>query len=291
MTEKELPTNWGRWGEDDQLGTLHLIDAAASARAAAEVRDGRHVSLARPIDPVPLTTGLAPVGSPATMPAGVLQTMNFNGTAPLAMTDTLLINTHNAALTHLDAVAHMPVDGRVYPGVETRDAVTPTGVTHGAADQFGAGIVTRGVLLDLAPDGGSLPADRRVGGTDLDSALERTGVSVRSGDAVVVRGGWDTNRPLGQPVPGLDTTAVRWLDEHGVSVYIGDIGDRRPPEFPLPLHQVALARLGLPLVDAANLDKLAEFCRSQGRFSFMLVLAPPRINRTTGLVVNPIAIF
>ncbi|MFB6549334.1 cyclase family protein [Streptomyces sp. NPDC056405] len=290
MTTAELPTNWGRWGDDDQRGTLHLIDAAARERAAAEVRQARHVSLARQVDPVPLTTGLGPVGGPATMPAGVLQVVNFNGVQPLAMTDTLLINTHNAALTHVDAVAHMPVDGRVYPGVPVDEAVTPTGVTHGSADPFGPGVVTRGVLLDLAP-GGSLAADHRVGATDLDAALERTDMALYPGDAVAVRGGWDTNRPLGQPVPGLDLSAVRWLDEHGVSAYIGDIGDARPAQFPLPLHQVALARLGLPLVDAADLTELAETCGSLGRWTFMLVLAPPRITGTTGLVVNPIAVF
>ncbi|GHB78126.1 cyclase [Streptomyces xanthochromogenes] len=291
MTEAVLPSNWGRWGDDDQLGTLHLIDAAARRRAATEVRDAHHVSLARRIRPVPLTTGLGPVGSPAVMPAGVLQIMNFNGAKPLALTDTLVINTHNAALTHLDAVAHMPVDEHVYPGVPVQDAVTPTGVAHGSADPFGAGIVTRGVLLDLAPDGGSLPPDRRIGATDLDAALDRAGTVLSSGDAVAVRGGWDTHRPLGQPVPGLDLSAVGWLDEHGVSVYLGDISDARPAQFPMPMHQVALARLGLPLIDAADLDELAEVCGRLGRASFMLVLAPPRITGTTGLAVNPIAVF
>ncbi|MBP0457218.1 cyclase family protein [Streptomyces montanisoli] len=291
MTETHLPTNWGRWGDGDQLGTLHLIDAAARRRAAAEVREARHVSLARRSRPVPLTTGLGPVGSPATMPAGVLQAMNFNGARPLAMTDTLVVNTHNAALTHLDAVAHIPVEERVYPGVPVHAAVTPTGVTHGSADPFGEGIVTRGVLLDLAPGGAGLPAGARIGSTDLDAALERAGTTLSAGDAVAVRGGWDTNQPLDQPVPGLDLSAVRWLDEHGVSVYAGDIGDARPAQLPLPMHQVALARLGLPLVDAADLEALAELCEASSRWSFMLVLAPPRITGTTGLVVNPIAIL
>ncbi|MFJ9173724.1 cyclase family protein [Streptomyces sp. NPDC102360] len=291
MAEDELPSNWARWGDDDQFGTLNLIDAAARVRAAAEVREARHVSLARSVDPVPLTTGLGPVASPAMMPAGVLQMVNFNGAKPLALTDSLVINTHNAALTHLDAVSHMPVDDHIYPGVPVQEAVTPTGVTHGSAEPFTAGILTRGVLLDLAPEGGSLPADRHIGGADLDAALARTGASFSSGDALVLRGGWDVNRPLGQPVPGLDLSAVRWMDEHGVSVYVGDIGDRRPPEFPMPVHQVALARLGLPLVDAAGLDDLAEVCASLGRWTFMLVLAPPRITRTTGLVVNPLAVF
>ena len=288
--DQDLPTNWGRWGDDDQLGTLRLIDEAARARAATEVRSGRHVSLARTVTPVSFSAGLGPVGSPATMPAAVLQTVNFTGTRPLAMTDTLVVNIHNAALTHIDALAHMPVDGVVYPGIPLDEAVSPTGVQHGSAEPYGAGIITRGVLADLAP-GGSLDADRRIGAADLDDALDRTGTTFQPGDALVVRGGWDTDVPLGQPVPGLDLGAVEWLDAHGVSVYVGDVGDARPPSFPLPLHQVALGRLGLPLVDAAELDELAGVCRSEQRWSFMLVLAPPRIAGTTGLPLNPMAIF
>jgi kynurenine formamidase len=138
---------------------------------------------------------------------------------------------------------------------------------------------------------GDLAADRRLGSADMASALGRTGLSLHPGDAVVLRGGWDTNRPFGERVPGLDLSAVQWLHEHSVSVYVGDIGDPRPPSFLLPPHQVALARLGMPLVDAASLDDLAEACRTERRSSFMLALAPSRITGTTGLVVNPIALF
>ncbi|MGP3749884.1 cyclase family protein [Streptomyces sp. IBSNAI001] len=291
MTENDLPLNWGRWGDSDEIGTLNLIDDAARSRAAAEVHDATSVSLARPTTPTPLTTGLGPVGSPATMPAPVMQVVNFNGARPIALTDSLLINTHNAGLTHFDALSHIPVGDQVYPGVPLQDAITPTGVLHGSADHAARGIVTRGILLDLAPDRGSLDAAHRVSRTDLDAALNRAGTSVYPGDAIVVRGGWDVNQPVTQPVPGLDLSAVNWLDEHGAALYIGDISDARPPSFPMPMHQVALARLGLPLVDAADLDDLADRCASLQRWSFMLVLAPPHITGTTGLAVNPIAIF
>ncbi|HEX5253184.1 MAG TPA: cyclase family protein, partial [Mycobacterium sp.] len=247
MNDPDLHTNWGRWGYDDQLGTLNLIDAQARARAAAEVRSGRHVSLARVVNPVPLSGG-GPVGVTAAMPAAVMQTMNFTGTPPMAITDSLLINTHNAGLTHIDAVSHVPTGDKVYPGVALGEAVTPGGIRHGSADAFGAGILTRGVLLDLAPDRGQLEADDRVEAADLENALERADVSLYSGDAVVVRGGWDTNRPLDEPVPGLSLGAVGWLHDHGVSLYLGDIGDARPWSPPLPVHQGALAQLGMPLV-------------------------------------------
>ncbi|GGF22765.1 cyclase family protein [Subtercola lobariae] len=292
MSEQQFPSNWGRWGADDQLGTLNLIDENARTRAAAEVQTARHVSLSRVTKPISLTTGLGPVGSEVVMPAAVMQVVNFMGAHPLALTDSLFINTHNAALTHVDSVAHMPVDGLVYPGVPVADAVTPVGVRHGSADPFSAGVVTRGVLLDLAPEAGAqIDAGARVSAADLDAALERTGVSLEPGDAVAVRGGWDTNLPMHEPVPGLDLSAVKWLDRHGVSFYVGDIADPHPFALPLAAHQVALARLGLPLVDAANLEEIAQVCRELERWSFMLVLAPPRITGTTGLLVNPIAIF
>ncbi|MFE5775288.1 cyclase family protein [Brachybacterium sp. NPDC056505] len=288
---EDLPSNWGRWGEDDQLGTLNLIDDAARARAAAEVRDGTSVSLARPTSPVSLTTGLSPVGAPEMIPAAVMQMVNFNGFTPVAATDSLLINTHNAGLTHLDAVSHMPVDGHIYPGVPLEEAVAPVGVRHGSADPFTRGIITRGVLLDLAPQGSPLGAEQRIGGDDLDAALDRQDVEVHPGDAIVVRGDWDLNRSTTSPAPGLDLSAVEWLDAHGASLFVGDIGDARPPSFPMPMHQVALARLGMPLVDVARLDELARTCRDLQRWAFMLALAPPRILGTTGLAVNPLAVF
>ena len=291
MTEPDLPSNWGRWRTDDQLGTLNLIDDDARLRAAAEVISGRHVSLAKPVVPVPFTAAGGPVGASIRMPAAVLQTLGFGGTNPVGMTDTLIVNTHNAALTHLDAVSHMPIDRQIYPGVPLDDAITPLGVRHGSADPFGAGILTRGVLLDLAPDDQPAPSDQLIGSEDLDRVLDQTGVDLKPGDAVALRANWDVDRPMDEPVPGLDLSAIAWLHAHDVSIYLGDVGDPRPPTFPMPLHQVALARLGLPLVDAAALDDLAEACRSEQRYSFMLVLAPPPITGTTGLAVNPIAIF
>jgi hypothetical protein len=96
---------------------------------------------------------------------------------------------------------------------------------------------------------------------DLDAAEEREGVTLESGDALVLRGG----RTLADapPVPGVSLDAVRWMHRRGVSLYAGDIGDARPvlnPGAPSPLHKIALVRLGMPLIDAADLDELAAVC-------------------------------
>ena len=292
------PSNWGRWGDRDEAGTTNLIDDAARARAAAQVRTGRSTSLALALRPVPFAGGGGPMGQQtAALPAPVHHLITHTGSPPPAIVDVLMVNNHNLASTHLDALVHIPVPGpdglHVYPGVPLAGAVGATGITHGSTEPFSAGLLTRGVLLDLAP-GGALPEGHGVTAADLDAAAGRARVRVEAGDAVVVRGGWVQHEHRGERVPGLTLEAVTWLHAHDVSLYLGDIGDALPPldpAVPMPLHRVGLARLGLPLVDAAAVEDLAAACEEEGRSTFMLVVAPPRITGVTGLPVNPIAVF
>jgi kynurenine formamidase len=283
----DLPNNWGRWGEDDESGTLNLITDTVRARAAAEVRTGRAVSLAMPVSPAPIVMGPF---APDTMDVSpVQQLMALTPGAVEATADVMLVMNHGF-WTHLDALSHQAMDGLVYPGRPLDDSVTPMGVAHGSTTAFASGVVTRGVLLDLAADG-PLPGGP-VTGRDLDAAEEREGVTLQPGDALVLRGG----RTLKDepPVPGVSVDAVRWMHRRGVSLYAGDIGDARPalnPGSPSPLHKIALVRLGMPLIDAANLEELAAVCARLSRHSFLLAIAPPRILGMTGIPVNPLAIF
>jgi kynurenine formamidase len=191
-------------------------------------------------------------------------------------------------------LAHWSTDGEVYPGRPRAQAVTPAGVTHGSTTAFAAGIVTRGVLLDLAVDG-PLPSAYGVTSHDFEQAEKRQGVQVSSGDALVVRLGW-TSTPVADrtPSPGISLDAVRWMDRRGVALCASDRGDAHPPldpNGPSPLHGVALGRMAMTLIDAANLDDLAALCAQLQRYSFLLTIAPPRIHGLTGVPVNPIALF
>ncbi|WP_230466167.1 hypothetical protein [[Actinomadura] parvosata] len=88
--------------------------------------------------------------------------------------------------------------------------------------------------------------------------------------------------------------AVRWMHRRGVAVYAGDRGDAHPaldPDGPSPLHGVALGRMAMPLINAAELHGLAALCAELQRYSFLLTVAPPRIHGLTGVPVNPIAVF
>ncbi|WP_208322116.1 cyclase family protein [Paramicrobacterium fandaimingii] len=286
-----LPSNWGRWGIDDEIGTLNLITDDVRARAVAEARVGTSVSLAMPVDPASMMGG--PFAPPTPSSPPVLQAMLYTGAPPMAMAEVLIMSPHHAGLTHLDAVVHVPVDGEIYPGRPLADAVDAGGVRHGSTAAFADGVVTRGVLLDLSP-GSRLPSAHPVTGADFDAAERRIGVHVEPGDALVVRGGWSATRDMGEPMPGMTLDAIAWMHERDVAVYAGDIGDAHPPvdrQLPMPLHQVGLARLGMPLVDLADVDELSTVCDGLGRWTFLLTLAPLRLRGATGVPVNPLAIF
>ena len=286
-----LPSNWGRWGNDDQAGTLNLVTDEARARAVAQVHLGRSVPLAMPVEPASMLGG--PFAPPTPESPAVQQAMLYTGSPPPAMAEILVFGPHHRGLTHLDATVHVPVDGHVYPGRPLADAVTSVGVQHASTAVFADGVVARGILFDLAPQG-RLPEAHPVTGADLDAAEQRAGVRLEPGDVLVVRGGWPRSHQYEVPLPGMTVDAIAWMHRRDVAVYAGDIGDAHPPvdsQVPMPLHQVGLARLGMPLIDAAEVDELASVCHQLSRFAFLLTIAPPRLRGATGVPVNPLAIF
>ena len=295
MNEQQtLPGNWGRWGENDDRGTLNLITDEVRARAASEVRTGRSVSLALTIDATPILSGPFVPASTEESPVQQLMVHPVHPTDSIsAIVDVLLVTNHHPRSTHIDALAHIASGGFVYPGRPLDESVSPAGVHLGSTAAFGEGIVTRGILLDLGGDG-PFPEDRAVTADDLEAAERREGVRVESGDALVVRGGWGFTPDPNRPSLGMSVDAIGWMHRRGVSLYAGDIGDALlplNPAVPFPLHSVAITRMGMPLIDAANVDDLAAVCAETGRYSFLLTVAPPRVNGATGLPVNPIAIF
>ncbi|MFE2337378.1 cyclase family protein [Streptomyces coelicoflavus] len=289
MSEADLPDNWGRWGADDELGTLNLITDEVRARAAAEARTGQWVSLAQPIRPNALFS--SPF-SPETVDASPVQQMVSHTGGPVA-SDLSVVHSHHWKSTHLDALAHWSTDGQVYPGRPREQVVTPVGITHASTAAFAAGIVTRGVLLDLAVDG-PLPPAYAVASHDFEQAEKRQGVEVGSGDALVVRLGWTGRGHPEKPTPGISMDAVKWMHRRGIAIVAPDMGDAHPPlnpDEPSPLHGVALGRMAMPLIDVPQLDDLAVLCARLKRYSFLLTVAPPRIHGLTGTPVNPIAMF
>jgi hypothetical protein len=285
-------SNVGRWGADDEIGTLNLITPAKRVEAARLVTEGRIVSLGRDLTSERTSTNTDP-------PLHRMHMSAFSD--PLGALDSVLLTTHGFEPTHLDALGHVNFEGVIYNGRRASDVVGPDGLAFASVFAMREGIVTRGVLLDVARARGVrwLEPGEEVTPDDLEQAEELAGARVEPGDALFVRvGAFEREAELGagEPMPraGLDTAAVAWLHERDVAVFSGDCAERMPspyPRMPLPLHQIGLVAMGLVLLDNTDVSKIAAIAAESGRSTFMLTCAPLRLPRATGSHTNPLALY
>lgn len=295
--------NWGKWGADDEKGTLNYITPERRARAAAGVKSGRVVSCARnfpvhphPENPYPAQHHMVIAGDDPCIPG--IKGLEVS-------TDYIGIAFHGMASSHIDALCHVFVDGKMYNGHPATD-VKSTGARRNTIMCAKDGIVARGVLLDLPAAHGVpfLDPDVEVTIADLEAAEKFHRVKVEEGDVVLIRFGRDkrrevvpTSTPEGQKLAGLHAECVDWLHANRVAALGGDgIHDPLPSgqkydHWPIPIHMCALAGMGLHLLDNLDLEALAEAGKTEGRWSFLLTIAPLRIEGGTGSPVNPIAMF
>jgi kynurenine formamidase len=297
MTDDELTelfercSNRGRWGADDELGTLNYITDDKRRAAAALVRIGRAVSIGRDMSTVADRVNTDPVR----------HRMLYDQDPPVSALDSIELSTHGFALTHLDAVSHVFWQGNAYNGKRATDVLSAKGLRSGSVYAQRNGIFTRGVLLDVTAVRGVpylLPGDT-VTADDLTAAEEKSGVRVNSGDAVFVHIGLERREAdQGTEDPGaragLDAACLPWLHQREVAVYSGDCVERIPypsKAVPLPLHQIGLVAMGLVLLDCPRLADLVAACSDTGRNEFLLTVAPLRLSGATGSPVNPLCVF
>jgi kynurenine formamidase len=290
-------SNWGRWGQDDQRGTLNLLTPERVSAAAALVRRGRSVSLSYALSKA------ASVDNPKPMLHYMSRlTLGMTG-EPTMNEDFIGLDYHGKLATHVDALCHCAYRGRLFNDVAALDAVTGVGATFGAVTNFEDGIVGRGVLLDMPrqlgvdwiePGAGLVPVQ-------LEAVAASEAVVVGEGDVLLVRtghfvrrskiGAWDPD----QVSAGLDVSCFPWLHARGVAVLGSDADtDARPSpvaDVHTPDHALALAAMGMPLLDNMHLDRLAATCAEEGRWEFLFVTAPLRLPGGTGSPINPLAIF
>lgn len=297
MTETEVLqlfercSNWGRWGDDDELGTLNLVTPAKRLAALTGVRSGRAASIGRDLGR----------STRADAAAGVVHLMTYGGHRPDGAQDAILIAPHGYEITHMDALAHAYFDGRIYNGRTAADVVTTSGIDFGSIHAARDGIVTRGVLLDIPASRGvdHLSPGDGIGAADLDAAERQANVTVEPGDAVVIRSGLDRREHIHgrgpiEPREGLLPDAVAWLHARDVAVFSGDCIERLPsgyPRVPLPLHQIGLVAMGLMILDATDVELLRELCADERRNDFLFIASPLRIAGGSGSAVNPLVVF
>lgn len=284
-------SNWGRWGERDQLGALNLIDPAKRVAAAALVRSGRTVSCARPLPTEPAADNPSPVVHLMTATA----TEHYGG-------DYFAIASHGFATSHIDALCHIFHQGALYNGYPI-ERVTAHGALDLGVHELRDGIVSRGVLLDVPRARGVdfLEPGTPIVVDDLERAETDAGLRVEPGDVLLIRTGrwacraargpWDSRTLLA----GLDASCLPWLHARGVAALGSDgVSDVLPSGVDgmwLPVHTVAIVAMGLHLLDNLELDRLATTCAEERRWAFLLTVAPLVLTHGTASPVNPIATF
>jgi kynurenine formamidase len=289
--------NWGRWGADDERGTLNLITAAKTKAALALARDGVTVSCALPLPVAPAPENPRPVAHMMLRAGDAVPETGLAFTA-----DYFGIASHGMATSHLDALCHVVSNGKVYNGFD-KSEVRSDGAQKLSIMSGKDGLVSRGVLLDLPGLRGKewLEPGERITRADLDAAEQRQGVRVEAGDILLVWTGRDARRealgpwPLTEGLAGLYADCLPWLRERDIAILGCDgVSDAIPSGIEgslQPIHEVIIASMGVHILDNLCLHRLAAECRSRNRYAFLLMLGPLRLERGTASPVNPIAVF
>jgi len=296
----EKVSNWGRWGKEDERGALNFITDKKRAAAAKLVQTGETVSLAQPLptiagpdNPTPVTHLMTQVGHDA------------HDQLPLPYAgDYFAIAPHGLATTHLDALCHVFWEDKMYNGFPATE-VGSHGARKCAIDVASNGVISRGILLDIPKikQKDWLEPGEHIFPEDLEAAEKDHRVKVEEGDVLLVRTGRLARRNSKGPweamhegLAGLDASCLSWLHERSVALLGCDgVSDVIPSGYgkklAMPIHSCVLAKMGIHLIDNADLEQLSAACLRNGRYEFQFVMAPLILRRGTASPVNPLALF
>jgi kynurenine formamidase len=302
MTETEFRSLYEQlrgqvpWGPDDRRGALNYITPAEVLAAAGEVRLGRTISLATPVEHQPAADNPDPARHQMTGPLGA-----DAGPGLAFSMDRIAMNIHGNADSHVDALCHVIFDGQLYNGVAA-GTVTATGAAELSIAIAAGGIVGRGVLLDVPRSRGVpwLEPGDHVTAADVLAAEQDQRVRIGRGDIVLVRvghrrrrdeqGPWDAARARA----GLHPNVLPLLAERRIAALGSDGNNDTAPSVvagvDFPVHVLTVNALGLHLLDYLQFAELRQVCAEIRRWSFLCVIAPLRLPTGTRSPVNPIAI-
>lgn len=286
-------SNWGRWGKDDELGTLNLITPESKVKAAALVKRGVTVSLALDLNKVKSEYNPRPLEH--TFSVSTFGSQTF-------VSDKYAVYYHGSTHSFISGLAHLVRKGKFYNGFPA-NLTEPDRSGKLGIDTLKDGVFTRGVLVDMAWFRGVdfLEPGDAIAVSELKAWEARTGVTLRSGDALLVRTGrWQRARQIGPShlidgVAGLHASVARWLRQRDVAIVGSDGANDVLPSgvegLLLPFNELAMAGMGMPLLHNLDLDVLADAALKHGRWEFLFVCAPLRVQGGTGAPLNPLAVF
>lgn len=294
-------SNWGRFGEHDELGTLNFLTPDRRRHAASLVRRGIAFDLGMPLD----ADGPQRGGSRFN-PIHRMTTIPSDGSRPdgMIVTDDVVTMPLQCA-TQWDGLTHVGYDGLLWNGVPASAVTARAGATRNSFHVVAPHLIGRGVLLDLAGFHGVdvLPAGQAVSAAELTAAADAQGVDVRSGDILLVRTGWyrhflagDSETYLGAAAPGLDLSCCAWLHEREVAAVASDnylvevVPTREPAPALYPFHMIMIRDVGMTLGEMFDLEQLATDCRGDGVWEFLLTAPGLKVTGSSGSPVTPVAV-
>lgn len=288
-------SNWGRWGDDDQLGALNLITPEKRRQAAALVTEGVSISLARNVETEKAADNTDPFE----------HTMLLAGrgtTGPWSL-DRISVAYHGYAHTHLDSLCHLFYRGKMYNGF-SRDEVVKSGAKKLSIHNVKQGVFTRGILFDLPRLRGVrfLEPGTPIYPEDLDAWETQAGVKVTGGDVIFIRTGrWKRREVMGPwnaldpGIAGLHASCGRWLKQRDVAILGSDAASDVIPSgvegITHPIHVLTLHAMGVHIFDNCDLEALSEAAAERERWEFLITAAPLPVEGGTGSPLNPIATY
>ncbi len=296
--------NRGRWGEEDSIGTLNLIDADAVRRGLDAVVDGRRFGLAIDIESEGPQAGAVPGRDNA-----VLEMIAVNEEAAVGgpfrtSDDRATLGLQSA--THWDGLAHVSFEGMLYNGIDA-GTVTDQGASELGIERVGT-IVSRGLVADVARARGVERFEGVITGDDIETALALGDIVAEPGDVLLIRTGrmplWTLDRNAvtycfgpemdgASPGPGLD--AVRWFHRQDIAAVAIDtmtyeVYPSEEDNVPLGVHLASIVFMGLTQGQNFDLEALAADCASDGRYECLLVANPEPFKGACGAPTSPVAI-
>jgi kynurenine formamidase len=294
-------SNWGRWGDDDEIGTLNFVTPEKRVRAARLAKTGKNFDLGMPFDKdgpfLPGGFRINPVHVMTFLPSDT-------ASAPDGMisADDMIIMGLQAA-TQWDSLAHVGYEGLFYNNVPAGAVNSMAGATRNSFAKAVGHLISRGVLLDIARLKGvdRLADSYEITSADLSAAEERQGVRVESGDILLVRTGsykWflegDKARFMGDE-PGVGLDSCRWLHEREVAALALDnwaceVWPSQIPGANIPFHQVTIRDMGLTLGEMFNFEELAADCEADGVWECLFCAPGLKVTGSVGSPITPMAL-
>ena len=280
-----------RWGAGDERGAANHMGPATVLRAARLIRTGQVIELGQ------VLRGSMPLGA-RHFDVYMKPTGRNAGSNRRGSNEELVVAEMGQVGTQFDGFTHQTIGDSLYNCFDQNEILTRSGFTRLGVENVGT-LMTRGVLIDVAALKGvdMLPDRYEITVDDLRQALDRQGVALEAGDAVLIHTGWgvlwdtDAERFMASN-PGIGVAAAQWLVDHDPMLLGADnqpveVSPNPDPELSLPIHQMMLVVNGIHLVERMRLDELA----AAGAYEFAFVVQPLKIEGATGSTVAPVAIF